>query len=110
MLHLAQLLASNKFERYDYGMMENLRRYGRTSAPEYDLTAITHKNIHVIYAPNDWLVPMKGGISMLRSDLKLVRDFYEISNSKANHLDSLLGTDVAVEVNRKVLEILNIRE
>ena len=83
----------------------NLHKYGTSHPRPYNLSAIRHPNMYIIYARNDWYVPMDG-IKMLKHDLKTAREFYEISDPKANHMDPLIGIDVAVEVNRKIIKTL----
>ena len=105
LLHFHQLFRSNKFQKYDYGATENEERYNQPEAPQYNLTAITYPSIYVIYAANDWFVPLSG-VEALKKDLTGAKEFYKISNPKANHIDPLIGKDIASEVNQKVLDIL----
>jgi hypothetical protein len=46
--HFKQLIEAKKFQCFDYGEEENLRRYGTSFAKEYDLTLI--ENIPIILA------------------------------------------------------------
>lgn len=80
-------------------------KYGQKEAPEYNLTSISHRSTHVIYSLNDLFTPLDG-IEQLKKDLTLLKEMYEIQDPQANHADPLLGTDVAIEVNYKILCIL----
>jgi gastric triacylglycerol lipase len=40
MYHWRQLVLNGKFRKYDYGIMENMKKYGQTSPPDYDLSSI----------------------------------------------------------------------
>ncbi len=53
--HLAQLVANRCFKRFDYGIVENLKRYGQIIAPNYPLCNITSKNIALFHGLNDLL-------------------------------------------------------
>lgn len=90
---------------YDHGPNENLLVYGSPRPPKYRLDRITHKNIYVIYAKNDWFVPIHG-IHALKRDIPHLREIYQISNPQANHIDPLVGMTVALEVNAKIINIL----
>ena len=107
LLHFDQLFTSNRFQKFDHGMITNLQVYGRRDPPEYPLANITHRDLYVIYSDNDWFVPLSG-VEQLRTDLNAsAREFYLISNPQTNHMDPLIGKDVAIEVNKKVLSILD---
>ena len=105
LVHFDQLFKSNKFQKYDYGPVLNLAKYGQATPPEYDLTKITHPAVYVIYGANDWFVPLSG-VEKLKTDLSNAKEFYEISNPKSNHMDPLIGIDDAIEVNKKMISIL----
>lgn len=54
-IHYAQEIHENgKFQHFDYGEKENLKRYGQSHPPEYDLSVISSK-VALFYAQNDWL-------------------------------------------------------
>ena len=116
LLHFEQLFSSNRFAKFDHGLVKNQELYGGSSLPpEYDLTSITFTNpLPVIYSDNDWFVPVSS-VEALRADLintttatpqPFQVEFYLISQPGANHLDPLIGREVALEVNRKVVDVL----
>ena len=106
LLHFDQLFSSNRFQKFDHGILRNPQLYGSPQPPEYPLANITHRAIHVIYSDNDWFVPISG-VERLQQDLNATAaEFYLISKPHTNHMDPLIGRDVAVEVNKKVLSIL----
>lgn len=43
LVHYAQIINSGRFQRFDYGVKENLKRYGSKTPPEYDLSKIKVK-------------------------------------------------------------------
>ena len=102
--HFNQLFISNKFQKFDYGL-GNWQHYGQSTPPEYPLQNITHPALYIIYSDNDYFVPVTG-IQTLETLLKTAKEFYQVSDPLSNHMDVLTGKDVAVEVNIKVLSIL----
>ncbi len=106
LIHFHQVFKTNRFQKFDHGSEEkNLIKYGSPEPPEYDLKRITHPNMYLIYGLNDFYMS-QDGVESLKTDLKHAREFYELSDPKANHMDPLIGLTTAVEVNRKVIGIL----
>ncbi len=103
--HFHQLFSSNRFARFDHGPEGNMQKFGQKESPLYDLTQIRHNSIHVIYSLNDLFAPLDG-VEQLSKDIANLKEMYEIQDAQANHADPLIGTDVAVEVNNKILNIL----
>ena len=40
LIHYGQIIAKGKFQRFDFGKSENLKKYGQEVPPEYDLSKI----------------------------------------------------------------------
>lgn len=40
LIHYAQIIKSQSFQRFDYGEAENLKKYNQTTPPQYDLSKI----------------------------------------------------------------------
>ena len=55
LLHYAQSIRNARFEKYDWGTQENIRRYGQPEAPEYQLAKIRSTDIALIWSWNDFL-------------------------------------------------------
>jgi len=53
-IHFAQGINSGKFQEFDYGRYENVKRYGQEHPPEYDLTKVTAP-VGLFWSDNDWL-------------------------------------------------------
>lgn len=107
LVHFDQVFKTNRFQKFDHGSEEkNLIKYGSPKPPEYDLKGITHPNIYLIYGLNDFYMS-EDGVEMLKADLKNAREFYQLSDPKANHMDPIIGINTAVEVNQKVIGILS---
>jgi hypothetical protein len=52
---LAQRVDLKNFAFYDYGTLRNSKIYGQSIPPNYNLSAITSKNIILISGVNDFL-------------------------------------------------------
>lgn len=57
-LHYAQLINSGKFRMYDYGIAQNLLKYGQMIPPDYDLSSVTPP-VYLHFSENDWLCAVK---------------------------------------------------
>lgn len=66
--HWAQRVVYNTFSYYDYGVEENLSRYGTDIPPIYNLSKIDSENIMLISGINDWLAD-PDDVDILRSQL-----------------------------------------
>lgn len=53
-MHYGQLVESGYFRRYDYGEKGNIKRYNKTTPPDYDVSRITIP-ISLFYSGDDWL-------------------------------------------------------
>lgn len=47
-------LIDPQFNQYDFGLIGNLKHYGKPSPPAYDLNKVTAP-VFIFYAPNDYL-------------------------------------------------------
>jgi len=107
-VHFDQLFHVNIFQKYDYGSVQNLVKYGTATVPQYDLTKITLQPLYVIYGLNEWFVPLDG-VNMLKNDLNVPNDnFWPVPNNLTNHMDTLIGLNDAILVNEKVISILGV--
>ena len=66
--HWAQRVVYNTFSYYDYGIEENLLRYGTAIPPIYNLSKIDSENLMFISGINDWLAD-PDDVDILRSQL-----------------------------------------
>ena len=67
--HLLQKMIAKRPVKFNLGTEENIRRYGQSVPPEYDLSVINSTNIALIYAANDWLNDIRD-INLLKKTLK----------------------------------------
>lgn len=98
LLHYKQLFDTDRFKRYTEDPLK--------PAKDYPLTAISLNSIHVIYGPNDWVVPLDG-VDKLKDELpKPSTTFHKLSNPHANHVDPLVGKRSGPETNWEVLRYI----
>lgn len=57
LIHYLQLFQHERFQKYDYGVTENLKLYGSVKPPEYDLLNI-RTNVQLMHARQDFLAPV----------------------------------------------------
>jgi len=53
MAHWAQGVRSDKFQKYDYGLIGNLAHYGQSSPPEYTFDGVSPPPMALFYGGND---------------------------------------------------------
>lgn len=69
LVHFGQSIKSNRFAKFDFGLIGNLRKYGSWKPPQYNLAAIDSKNIILISSPSDPLAD-PDDIEQLRKSLQ----------------------------------------
>lgn len=99
-------MARNRFRKFDYGFSENMRRYGTSTPPIYDLSKIRVPTI-VIMARNDWLTPKEDAIKLYRNlSPEFRRGLFEITEENFNHIDFMFGAKAKSLYVDKVLILL----
>ncbi|XP_071877191.1 lipase 3 isoform X1 [Bombus fervidus] len=103
-IHYSQNILSGSFRKFDYGATENLKTYGSTQPPIYDLEKVKTP-IVIFYSKNDFLND-PADIKRLTDRLPNVIETKEIEYSKFNHIDYLWGRDARVILYNTVLTVL----
>lgn len=105
MIHYAQCMSSNRFRKYDYGLL-NIFEYGSLFPPDYDLSKV-NTNCHFIYSENDNFAAVKD-VEYLYSLIpqKHQKGFHKVPFAKFNHLDYTFGKTVEDLVYKTVEDIL----
>lgn len=104
-MHFGQEVRSGHFREFDFGYIENLRRYKHFSPPDYNLSNI-RAPIALYFAYDDWLADLKD-VEKLSNLLPNVINNYLIPHERFNHLDFLYGVDVQHLLNDKILNTMN---
>ncbi|XP_073941424.1 lipase 3-like [Choristoneura fumiferana] len=103
-IHYGQLYNSNKFVRFDYGLLANKRKYGTYKPPPYNLKAITAP-VFLHYADNDWLSTPKD-VDKLLTEMDSAVGKYKVPLPKFNHLDFVFAIDAKKLIYDRVLKIM----
>nr|XP_022911984.1 lipase 3-like [Onthophagus taurus] len=104
LLHYAQDINSGEFRKYDYGLIQNLIKYGSVSPPSYNLNKITAP-VAMIYSKNDWLAATVD-VERLAKELPNMVYKYLIPFEKFNHLDFLWAVDIIPLAYNYVFDLL----
>jgi pimeloyl-ACP methyl ester carboxylesterase len=101
MVHFIQMIKNGRFEMYNFGEEENLRRYNQTTPPQYDVS-LMKVPVHLYTGTNDWLAdPYDFSTSLLPKLPNIARrkniDAY-------NHLDFTWGLDAHELVYKDVMQ------
>lgn len=88
--HFVQLAASGKFQHYDYGAAENMKRYGQPEPPSFDLTAIDQVPVAMFVGKQDDLADVLD-TRWERDQIKSVVYYKEFDNY--DHSSFTMGND-----------------
>ncbi|XP_018573010.1 lipase 3 isoform X2 [Anoplophora glabripennis] len=105
LLHFVQNAATGEFRRYDYGIINNLIKYGQITPPDYNLGAVTTP-IALYYGEYDYFAAVTD-LDRLVSALPNVIRNELITSVVTNHFDVLMGTLTEQLVTLPAMEILN---
>ncbi|XP_041974373.1 lipase 3-like [Aricia agestis] len=103
--HFAQLITSKRFQRYDLGKEGNLKMYGSSKPPVYDVKKTTTPTV-LIGAKNDWISDLRD-VKHLGSKLPNLLEMYVVPNPFWSHNDHLWGTNVTDYEYFKILQYFN---
>ncbi|KOB67911.1 Lipase [Operophtera brumata] len=103
--HFGQLVLSGKFQRYDEGSEGNIKRYGTSKPPQYDLSKITSPVV-LMAARSDWISTLKD-TETLRSQLPNVIEKYIIREKYWSHNNHLWGETAPIYEFPKILDYFN---
>lgn len=104
MIHYGQTKKWGRFAQFDYGFMENLRRYGYVDPPDYRLHNVTVPII-LHYSLNDRLAA-KVDVLKLHSKLRNAH-LKEVKHPKFNHADFVWAKTVETLLYNDVLDLFN---
>lgn len=102
-IHYGQLILSGSFRKFDYGAKDNLRIYGSTQPPKYDLEKVKTPVV-IFYSDNDYLTDVSD-VMKLTARLPNV-ETTRVTYSKFNHVDYLWGKDARRILYKQVLAAL----
>nr|XP_029712296.1 lipase 1-like [Aedes albopictus] len=103
-IHFVQIARSGRFQQYDFGREENVRRYGSVKPPGYQLERSTAP-IALFYGLNDWLVHPRN-VDNLVKVLPRVVAVRPVADEQFNHVDFILGINVRALVYDQVIQMI----
>ncbi|XP_028585517.2 gastric triacylglycerol lipase-like isoform X1 [Podarcis muralis] len=101
-IHWKQSILAGKLQAYDYGLFDNLARYGKVEPPEYNIRNMNVTTI-VWSSGKDWLSGPED-VNMLIPKIKNL--LYHEYIPEWNHLDFVFGLDAADRMYYKIIENL----
>lgn len=102
--HFQQMLRSNEFKQFDFGLEENMKRYGNPVPPKYDLSKVTAPtSLH--YASGDFITkPID--VKRIASELPNLVGLFRVQDDPFNHNDFLWGYNARDLVYDPLLKIM----
>ncbi|CAJ0592047.1 unnamed protein product [Cylicocyclus nassatus] len=105
MMHYSQMVHDKRMASFDMGIGENLRVYGQSSPPEYNISNV-HNDIYLFYSDYDWTATADDVKQYLmptlpRNSVKYAKELREF-----NHMDFLWGTRARAEIYDPIIEII----
>ncbi|XP_054169357.1 gastric triacylglycerol lipase-like [Oppia nitens] len=108
--HFLQWSASSRFAKFDYGLQQNLIKYGQTYPPEYPLKSIRLPTISIFYSLNDAISEYRN-VKMIKRYLTV--PLYSenlIMDHKWGHFDYFAAKTVGYNINVKIIDLLQSTE
>ncbi|CAH0553309.1 unnamed protein product [Brassicogethes aeneus] len=104
MLHYFQMIDSGEFRQYDHGTTGNLKRYGQTEPPNYDLTKCLAP-VAIFQGRGDFETTDETRDRLL-SQLPNVVYYHVVAYEHFHHADFIWGNDVPELINKPVYRLL----
>jgi len=102
MLHYAQAVTSDNFQMYDFGKSGNMKHYGQSTPPKYDLAALIPETV-VYYGGQDKLAD-KTDAERILPQIRPLR--YSQFLSYYGHADFVWGQNAAALIYSPLLKLL----
>ncbi|XP_034934286.1 lipase 1-like [Chelonus insularis] len=101
----AQLMQTDRFERYDYGETKNLEIYNSPIPPEYDLKKVTQP--HAIFLADADVFAHLPDLNKLFNLLPNIVDEHLVNASGFSHMDFLWGSKSRDVIYPRILELID---
>ncbi|NWU91773.1 LICH hydrolase, partial [Upupa epops] len=101
-IHWHQLIYTDRFQAYDYGPKENMKKYNQSAPPEYQIEKISTP-IAVWSGGRDKFADPKDTAKLLPRIANLI---YHEHFPSWGHLDFIWGLDAAEKLYQKILELI----
>lgn len=104
LVHFDQVSLNQRFACYDYGLSENLQRYGLSVPPNYDLEKVT-ASVALMVGRNDPVANVED-VEILRNMLPNVVGYYLLEPEEWNHVDFTWANDMDVYLYPNIFSVL----
>ncbi|KAL6440422.1 hypothetical protein ACFW04_003148 [Cataglyphis niger] len=103
-VHFGQSIMSGSFRKYDHGVKMNLKLYGSTQPPKYNLERIKVP-MAIFYSDNDFLTHYTD-VQKLVNRLPNVIEVKKVPYEKFNHIDYMWGRDARTLLYNRIVLVL----
>lgn len=104
LIHYGQEINSRRFCQYDYGTVENLKRYNDTLPPSYNVSSITTP-LYLFYSIKDWFTDYRD-VQKLKKELISVKADVVMDDVDWTHLDFILGESAKEKLYDRTIEFM----
>nr|XP_026499165.1 lipase 1-like [Vanessa tameamea] len=108
MAHFGQSITDKEFRRYDFGLLQNLQKYGTPIPPSYDLSKVTAP-VFLHYSEGDPLAVV-ADVDRLFKELGRPMGKFKVSQSTFSHVDFMWGIDAKKMVYDKVINFMRLMD
>ncbi|XP_017784822.1 PREDICTED: lipase 3-like [Nicrophorus vespilloides] len=106
LVHLKQIhYSGGKLRKFDYGINENIRIYGKALPPDYEINQILVPTA-MYYANCDWLVSRED-VAIAKKQLPNIIDDYLIPMEIFNHFDFLWAGNIKEVLLNRILKLID---
>lgn len=103
--HYGQGMQSGRFAQYDYGLFQNIRRYGSRFPPNYRLQNV-RAPINLVYSVNDLMAAVPD-VHELSQRLPNVVSLYQVEDQRFSHFDFTWGLNAKEQAYDHVIEMMD---
>ncbi|XP_065309604.1 lipase lipl-1-like [Dermacentor albipictus] len=105
-VHYAKNYRAKNFNRYDYGFLENQKRYGQATPPQFPLENIRSR-IGLFRGPSDRLADPTDIDDLVKRIGKVVALNYNVPQQTFQHLDFVLGSNATGIVHEPMIQFVS---
>ncbi|CAN7974995.1 unnamed protein product, partial [Ixodes persulcatus] len=98
------LIRCNCFQKFDYGIIKNLAKYGKTKPTEYKLSRV-EVPVAIYWSKGDWYAAEKD-VARLQEELPNVVEYYQVSEEKFTHFDFAWGINAEPILYRQMMSVM----
>nr|CAD7413318.1 unnamed protein product [Timema poppensis] len=105
-LQRQRVVRPGKFQKFDYGPAENIRRYAQEEPPQYELNKVTSL-VSIIYSDGD-IISTTQDVEALYSSLPATFSKVLVGGGTFKHFDAVVGREARLLVHQEVVKLLQL--